>query len=52
MGGSHVVEVVEPVPRERQDRALACDAGQPSDNPVLRHRLELPGDREYLRILE
>ncbi|MEU5894227.1 hypothetical protein ABZ835_46710 [Streptomyces sp. NPDC047461] len=50
--GWHAVAVVEPVPRERQDRPLACHAGQPSDSPVLRHRLELPGDREYLRFLE
>ncbi|GAA2619254.1 hypothetical protein [Streptomyces vastus] len=44
--------VVEPVPRERQYRAIACHAGQSSDNPVLWRRLELLGDREYLRILE
>ncbi|MFD1662349.1 PIG-L deacetylase family protein [Streptomyces caeni] len=44
--------VVEPVPRERQRRAIACHASQSSDNPVLWRRLELLGEREYLRILE
>ncbi|WP_427164613.1 PIG-L deacetylase family protein [Streptomyces sp. C1-1] len=44
--------VVEPVPRERQRRAIACHASQSSDNPVLWRRLELLGDREHLRILQ
>ncbi|WP_219933843.1 PIG-L deacetylase family protein [Streptomyces sp. Act143] len=44
--------VVGPVPREWQGRAIACHASQSSDNPVLRRRLELLGDREYLRVLE
>ncbi|MEU9276265.1 PIG-L deacetylase family protein, partial [Streptomyces sp. NPDC048342] len=44
--------VVDPVPRERQRRAIACHASQSSDNPVLWRRLELLGDREYLRVLE
>ncbi|MGQ4383511.1 hypothetical protein [Streptomyces sp. SAS_270] len=44
--------VVEPVPRERQGCAIACHASQSSDNPVLWRRLELLGDREYLRVLE
>ncbi|MFJ9539745.1 PIG-L deacetylase family protein [Streptomyces sp. NPDC101225] len=43
--------VVEPVPRGRQHRAIACHASQASGNPVLWRRLELLGDREYLRIL-
>ncbi|WP_327727492.1 hypothetical protein OG250_10135 [Streptomyces sp. NBC_00487] len=42
----------ESVPRERQYRAIACHASQSSDNPVLWRRLELLGDREYLRVLE
>ncbi|MGW3104268.1 PIG-L deacetylase family protein [Streptomyces sp. NPDC001100] len=44
--------VVEPVSRQRQRRAIASHASQSSDNPVLWRRLELLGDREYLRILE
>ncbi|MFJ9122425.1 PIG-L deacetylase family protein [Streptomyces sp. NPDC102394] len=43
--------VVEPVLRERQGRAIACHASQSSDNPVLRRRLALLGDREYVRVL-
>ncbi|MFR0355666.1 PIG-L deacetylase family protein [Streptomyces sediminimaris] len=45
-------QVVEPVPRQRQRRAIACHASQSSANPVLWRRLELLGDREYLRPLE
>lgn len=43
--------VVEPVPRERQGRAIACHASQASDNPVLWRRLQLLGAREYLYVL-
>ncbi|MCX5249478.1 hypothetical protein OG895_30385 [Streptomyces sp. NBC_00201] len=44
--------VVEPMPRERQYRPVACHAGQSSDTPVLWRRLELLGDYEHLRIPE
>ncbi|WP_458248519.1 hypothetical protein [Streptomyces sp. MAI_2237] len=43
--------IVEPVPREGQDRAIACHASQSSDNPILRRRLQLLSDREYVRVL-
>lgn len=36
------------VSRERQWRAIACHRSQSYDNPVLRRRLELLADREYL----
>ncbi len=37
--------------RPRQWKAIAAHAGQSNDNPVLRRRLELLGDREHLRLL-
>lgn len=39
------------VDRTRQWQAIAAHASQSTDNPVLRRRLELLGDREYLRVL-
>jgi uncharacterized protein (DUF302 family) len=39
------------VSRERQRRAIACHRSQSAHNPVLRRRLELLGDREYLRLI-
>jgi LmbE family N-acetylglucosaminyl deacetylase len=38
------------VGRERQWRAIACHRSQSYDNPVLRRRLELLADREYLHV--
>ncbi|HEY8311361.1 MAG TPA: PIG-L family deacetylase, partial [Gemmatimonadaceae bacterium] len=40
-----------PVDRATQRRAIACHASQATDNPVLWRRLELLGDKEWLRIL-
>ncbi len=40
-----------PVDRESQMRAIACHRSQSGDNPVLWRRLDLMGDREYLRVL-
>ncbi len=40
------------VDRTRQLDAIACHRSQSADNPVLRRRLELLGDVEYLRFLE
>lgn len=45
------ISVVVNVDRSRQLRAISCHASQSHDNPVLRRRLELLGDREYLRQL-
>jgi len=39
------------VDRSRQRRAIACHVSQASDNPVLRRRLALQGDREVFRWL-
>jgi len=39
------------VDRTRQLAAIACHASQATDNVVLRRRLALQGDREYLRVL-
>jgi LmbE family N-acetylglucosaminyl deacetylase len=39
------------VDRSRQHQAIACHASQSKDNPVLRRRLELQGDREVFRWL-
>jgi LmbE family N-acetylglucosaminyl deacetylase len=39
------------VSRRRQWRAIAHHRSQSLDNPVLRRRLELLGDREYLRLI-
>lgn len=36
------------VSRRRQGRAIACHRSQASDNPVLRRRIALMGDTEYL----
>ncbi|WIY06609.1 PIG-L deacetylase family protein [Amycolatopsis mongoliensis] len=40
-----------PVDRTRQQKAIAAHASQSADNPVLRRRLRLLGDTEYLRRL-
>lgn len=45
------VDVVVPVERERQLRAVACHASQAVPGSVLWRRLELLGDREHLRWL-
>lgn len=45
------IDLVVPVDRARQRRAIARHASQSSDNPVLRRRLELLGDAESLRWL-
>jgi LmbE family N-acetylglucosaminyl deacetylase len=39
------------VSRRRQRRAIDCHHSQSTDNPVLRRRLQLLGDIEYLRLL-
>jgi N-acetylglucosamine malate deacetylase 2 len=39
------------VSRQRQWRAIACHTSQSTDNPVLRRRLQLQGDREHLRLI-
>jgi hypothetical protein len=39
------------VDRARQHRAIACHVSQATDNPVLRRRLALQGDREVFRWL-
>lgn len=41
-----------PVDRSRQRKAIAAHASQSADNPVLRRRLQLLGDTEYLRRLD
>ncbi len=45
------IDIVIGVDREPQRSAIACHASQSGDNPVLRRRLELSGDRENLRWL-
>lgn len=45
------VDEVLPADRPRQWAAIAAHVSQSSDNPVLRRRLELLGDREHLRLL-
>ncbi len=45
------IDVVVPVDRGAQSRAIACHASQCVDNPVLERRLALLGDAEYLRWL-
>jgi len=40
-----------PVDRRRQNRAIARHVSQATDNPVLRRRLQLQGDREVFRWL-
>lgn len=45
------IDEVLVVDRNRQWRAIAAHASQSSDNPVLRRRLQLLGDNEYLRSL-
>ena len=42
------VDLVIRVDRGVQERAIACHRSQERDNPVLRRRLELLGDREHL----
>lgn len=42
------VDLVIRVDRRAQERAIACHRSQERDNPVLRRRLELLGDREHL----
>jgi LmbE family N-acetylglucosaminyl deacetylase len=39
------------VSRRRQQRAIRCHHSQSTDNPVLRRRLQLLGDIEYLRLM-
>lgn len=45
------VDIVLPVDRQTQARAIACHASQSTDNSVLWQRLELLGDVEWLRWL-
>ena len=45
------IDVRTRVNRDRQQRAIACHVSQANDNPVLRRRLELQGDREVFRWL-
>jgi LmbE family N-acetylglucosaminyl deacetylase len=45
------VDIVLPVDRRTQARAIACHASQSNDNPVLWRRLHLMGDIEWLRWL-
>jgi LmbE family N-acetylglucosaminyl deacetylase len=45
------IDVVVEVDRGLQDLAIACHASQAGHNPVLRRRLQLLGDREWLRFL-
>lgn len=40
-----------PVNRQIQSQAIACHRSQSADNPVLRRRLDLLGNREYLRLI-
>ncbi len=40
------------VPRDVQARAIGCHRSQSHDNPVLRRRLALLGEHEYLRWIE
>lgn len=48
---SAVLDIALTVSRERQRKAIACHRSQSTDNPVLLRRLDLLGDREYLRLL-
>jgi LmbE family N-acetylglucosaminyl deacetylase len=45
------LDIALTVSRYRQWRAIACHRSQSAYNPVLRRRLELLGDREYLRLI-
>lgn len=45
------LDVVIGVDRACQDQAIACHQSQATENPVLRRRLELLGEREWLRVL-
>ncbi len=45
------IDLVLPVDRRRQRRAIDCHLSQSRDNPVLDRRLELSGDTEALRWL-
>lgn len=45
------IDEVLVVDRDRQWQAIAAHASQSGDNPVLRQRLRLLGDKEYLRML-
>jgi LmbE family N-acetylglucosaminyl deacetylase/uncharacterized protein (DUF302 family) len=45
------LDVTLTVSRDRQWRAIDCHRSQSSGNQVLRRRLQLLGDREYLRLI-
>jgi N-acetylglucosamine malate deacetylase 2 len=45
------LDITLTVSRQRQWRAIARHRSQAIDNPVLRRRLELLGDREHLRLI-
>lgn len=45
------IDIAVTVDRAAQKGAIACHASQSSDNPVLWRRLDLTGDREWLRWL-
>ncbi len=45
------LDITLTVCRDRQRRAIARHRSQAIDNPVLHRRLELLGDREYLRLI-
>jgi LmbE family N-acetylglucosaminyl deacetylase len=45
------VDFVLDVDRRAQLEAIACHASQATDNPVVRRRLELQQDHEWLRVL-
>ena len=45
------LDITLTVSRQRQWRAIARHRSQSADNPVLHRRLELLGDREYLRLI-
>jgi LmbE family N-acetylglucosaminyl deacetylase len=45
------IDTVIRVDRSRQGQAIACHRSQATQNPVLWRRLELLGDREWLRVL-
>jgi N-acetylglucosamine malate deacetylase 2 len=51
--GHHLsdIDIVIDVDRQLQRVAIGCHASQSDDNPVLWRRLDLLGDREYLRWL-
>lgn len=42
------IDLAVTVDRRAQERAIACHRSQERDNPVLRRRLQLLGDREHL----